>query len=480
MFIKAEIKAIKGKKFKNTLLLFLIVFISLNSLGFGKAMLSYLKQRMDSPFVQFVDVNIPIGDFSYLLDELSSSNQMKRFNYDKPYPIYTDFKNLIGSNGSVINTYCRKVDKDDQLISFITESEELLLYKAGSFKNFHNEFACIATTDLLEKLGHTNSIPTHITILISIAQNEEISIPIPLKGVVTNLPDNVELLVGSPLFDVLKYGEPGTFDKLLSPEEPSKYIIVGNKINETLIKEQVLYDNVKKNKNYIEITAYDRLTDNKLKELQDINGIDTVFRTYNYDIISGLNNSTGQIFDYITFPFKALDSIPAFAKYLTTYGRKVDMSTIEAKENFRIFNNVGNVLSSALMIMSIMLITLFSSNIILAHIDKNKKNLGTLKAFGLSNGQIVKIYTAVSTLFISTVFISAYLLTILASPQILNLLVDQVFQMNLGKTNTTYFISIDLISGMGLFVLAPVTLVSLNVYRHIKGQTPGDLIYERD
>ncbi len=481
LFVSAELRAIHGNKSRNSLLLFIIVFVSLSSLGFGKAMLAYLKQKMDSPFVQFVDVNIPMGAQVNLIDELSLKDNLLRFNYEKPYPVYTSFNNVIDKNKAVQSAYCRKVGADDRLFKFILQSQELLLYSSGSFASFAEEYGCIVTSGFLNRLGFSEKPPHHLAILISIYDSSELQLPIEIRGVVADLPDNVEMLLSKPIFNALKYKEPGDFDKLVSPDYEQRYVIVGKEISDALIEQFKLkfgLNVLKEHDSFVETSVYPSLNAEILSEISSLEGIDSIYRMYNYPLLPGYSID-GQAIDYITIPFNKLDSIPSFEKFLKAYDLKIDMSVIEAKENFRVFNYVGNILSFVVRLISILLITLFSSNIILAHIDKNKKNLGTLKAFGLSNGQIIGIYTVVSSLFIGFVFLSAYVAAELAAPLLLQFIIEQILQMNLGTSETRYFIGVELLEGAIFFLAIPMALVSFNVYHHVKDQTPGDLIYER-
>ena len=55
-----------------------------------------------------------------------------------------------------------------------------------------------------------------------------------------------------------------------------------------------------------------------------------------------------------------------------------------------------NLLAYALIIFSILSIIFFITNLILSHINSNKKNIGTLKAFGLDNFSIIVTYSFIT------------------------------------------------------------------------------------
>jgi|GEM_PF-4874683 len=479
LFISAELKAIQGPKSRNFLLLFLIVFLSLTALGFGRAMLHYLKQKMDSPFVQFVDVNLPVGSPSNLLEQLSKLELQSRFQYNPPYPVYTSFTNIVTYNGNSESAYTRKVAADDKLFEFIIDSDELLQYSNGDLSNFHDNYGCIVTNDFLKrKLGFTVETPTHLSLLVSISDGVDIYIPIEIKAIVKALPDNVDLLMSEQLFNPLKSKE--DFEKLLYDPE-IKYVLTGKNVDISAL--QSMYPTIdvkvlKQLNTHVGISINELLDSSMISSINSHKSVDSVFRVYSFGALK-LNSLENHAVDYITFPFTKMDSISSFEVYVKNYDLKIDMSVIKAKENFRIFNNVGNILSLSVMLLSILLIAIFSSNIIIAHIDKNKKSLGTLKAFGLSNGQIIRMYTTITSLFIGAVFLSAFVLAELIAPSVLNFIVERILQMNIGSSNTRYFIGVGIPLGSLLFLAIPMALVSFNVYQHIKGQTPGDLIYGR-
>ena len=156
---------------------------------------------------------------------------------------------------------------------------------------------------------------------------------------------------------------------------------------------------------------------------------------------------------------------------------KIDLSIINSKNNFDVIKNLVKFLSMAIKILSFFSIFLFLWNLIMNHIDSNKKNLGTLKAFGLSNFNIVGIYSFISLamIFISLTF--SYLLSIFLGNNIIYAIINL---MDLDNLIEMKFMSESIINLFTIFIAAPAIFLVVSIYLKLKAQTPGDLIYERN
>jgi ABC-type antimicrobial peptide transport system permease subunit len=122
---------------------------------------------------------------------------------------------------------------------------------------------------------------------------------------------------------------------------------------------------------------------------------------------------------------------------------------------------------------------MFISNLLNRHLDKIKKNIGTFKAFGLSNSSLLRIYFTLSTWFVISALVVAFLLSLLfgslggvkAGLLFLNAVIEQ---------DESYF---DLFNWWLLLSTLMILLVSMMVIyvtaSNILKRTPGDLIYDR-
>ena len=152
------------------------------------------------------------------------------------------------------------------------------------------------------------------------------------------------------------------------------------------------------------------------------------------------------------------------------------MNTIEEKNNFDLFNKVANLLSFSLIIFSVFSMVLFITNLIVSHISKNRKNLGTLKAFGMSNNNVIYVYSSISVIII----LIAFLVSFLISSAVGNLIVESVAgNFNIKNPQELSYETYSFAELLLFFVITPLIFVVLKLLSSLHGSTPGDLIYER-
>ena len=137
------------------------------------------------------------------------------------------------------------------------------------------------------------------------------------------------------------------------------------------------------------------------------------------------------------------------------------------------------LLSYALIAFSIISIIFFIINLLLSHINKNKRNLGTLKAFGLPNKHIVILYSSITLLLVTIAYVSAYILSALLGQFVLDsyIVLNKINSEN--YLNYVVFENRNFLKTFGQFVLLPTIIIIYNLYKYLHEVTPGDLIYER-
>ena len=184
--------------------------------------------------------------------------------------------------------------------------------------------------------------------------------------------------------------------------------------------------------------------------------------------------------DMYTLFFKNPDDALLFDKWLNKKcGMNVEKSALESKKNYSFFEHLSQLLSFALIGFSIVSIIFFVINLLLSHINNNKRNLGTLKAFGLANKNIITLYSSITLLLVSISFISAFLLSGFLGQILLD---GYVNLKNINSenymTNVT-FMNRDFWNTFILFVLIPTIVIVARLFTYLYRVTPGDLIYER-
>ena len=175
-----------------------------------------------------------------------------------------------------------------------------------------------------------------------------------------------------------------------------------------------------------------------------------------------------------------LDKVAKFDKYLKDrYDVEWEKSTIEAKKNFSFFNNLSILLSFSIILFSIISIAFFTLNLLFSHINKNKRNLGTLKAFGLPNSNIVVLYSVITLLLVSISFTVAYSLSSLLGQSFLNFYTTFNKIDSANYISEVVFVNYNIKELLGFMVLAPTVFILIGLYLKLYKVTPGDLIYER-
>lgn len=195
--------------------------------------------------------------------------------------------------------------------------------------------------------------------------------------------------------------------------------------------------------------------------------------------------------DYLCINFKAggLDKIEDLAKFVSknsTFNSgeegqasnimEVDAGTVKEKKNFDYISKMTRLISTLLIIFSILAISLFISNLLKTHLNKVKMNIGTYKAFGLSDKESKSIYLEIMLRFIviglTISFIIAYIIGSLIGKWFeSNLRIEDQAQYFLLFANQTYIL-------LAIIILVTIMVSYFNINR-ILSKTPGDLIYNR-
>jgi ABC-type lipoprotein export system ATPase subunit/ABC-type antimicrobial peptide transport system permease subunit len=193
--------------------------------------------------------------------------------------------------------------------------------------------------------------------------------------------------------------------------------------------------------------------------------------------------------DYLCINFKknGLDSVEAFSKYVVqnlneenvkeeTNMIVVDSGAVKEKKNFNYISKMTLLISLLLIIFSIISISLFISNLLKTHLNKVKMNLGTFKAFGLSNQESINIYLQIMLRFVFTGLIFSLVISF-----VLGNVIDKIFSAWLSiEDQSAYFRLFDLNTYILITIIVVVSaIVSYLNIKKILSKTPGDLIYNR-
>jgi ABC-type antimicrobial peptide transport system permease subunit len=206
------------------------------------------------------------------------------------------------------------------------------------------------------------------------------------------------------------------------------------------------------------------------KRLLDEYGSQGLYRVYEYDFSEYTINEKA----YLSVHFDDLDKLGDFETYVReTFNVKIDMTQINAKENFNAVSTMGNILSALIIVFAIICIILFIVNLLKSYFQKIKRNLGTFKAFGISNRDLISVYV----LIMAGIVISAIVVSVSATwfvqgaLHICGVLKDGVFDyLSLWSFKT--------VCSIFVIIVAAIFTVYI-VMKDLLKATPGDLIYDR-
>ena len=499
IFFKPELISILSRR----ILIFILIaisFLALFSIGFSSTAKYYLKARMDNPFVKFISVDIPTDDdnIESVRKFLNNDSLKSKFGYSEFSELAKRNINLLASDelkldGS-ISARNQAVNNNDSLYKFILSDNSIQL--SDTILPFSSHpFGIIVTKRILNRLGYFNiNTVSHIKMILAKADTnlnnqKDTYIILPINGVVDELPDKLDVLMGVYLYkSIIGSDEDSEYSNVLDinssdyADENSVFIhsnLDSLSMLNSLKQIGIEYPNLSSSDNHLKGWCFTikNFNDSTNSLLTKKMGSLKPEKIYNY--ISHIDlSSKNEIVDdasKMMFVFNNLDSVKQFQEYMfNQYEWNLDMNTVEAKSNFNVISKISNILSFILYTTNVLLIIYVLTSIIFEHIEKNKQSLGTLKAFGLSNYTITIVYSSIAFVISSTIFgLSFILVKLIGSP------ISSYIIKDLNVKDFIFNINFDFMV-IVRFVLMPVFIIAILIFNKLYNKTPGDLIYERD
>jgi ABC-type antimicrobial peptide transport system permease subunit len=400
--------------------------------------------------------------------------------------------------------FYRTVALNDPILANI-ESKENLIRGKGFDKSLDenmSELGVIVKSELLKTLHYKPDAPF---IYMSFPETDTSYrlIPIPIVGVVKNLPGMKDLISTQYFYWQRNYPFNGS---IFNPHEDKKLLLYTTDdslkvydFRDTLevyfleILKMNTAINVQKNTNtyrggYNIVVSFwpgpdnIRLVDSyysKLEESGLFKEIKEPVRLFNYESRKYRIDDVGR-YENIAVNFRNLDKVRLFAKYLKErYELQIDIAQVNAKENYNFITKLTRIISLILIGFSILSVCLFVSNLLKRHLESIKMNIGTLKAFGLSNRLLQKIYVKLVFRFVSLSIMVSFILAWIMGFLGLFRGVLYLFGDNIEK-GENYFKLFDTWTVIAVFLILTIsTLVIIKTAKKILQKTPGDLIYNR-
>lgn len=505
LFFTREYSALAGRGQKALVALTAILFFTFLALGFAAGSLSYLRLKMENPYTNWVDLPVSQSHIArqaagisdrYEKEDMAESFRLRSTDGFNKYTIdfyesaFSPF--LHPADTLSRNLWGRTIQGGEPLLDEILNPlKGNLVWCLPSF-NPSAFSACdlIVTEQLLENLGYKQ--PDSLGYLCVKDLNAVIFLRV--VAVVKELP-SLSLFATSPkLYNILTakrdYGRDCQDFILLNRKGGNRYSLLKNEAANTDLLDSLARVFFKGQQPSIYPqdpfhSGQQRYQPCTLAFLPanapSIGSVDSFLKWAQATIaLSGYapldcsNEDCANIpfkdYHYLAFHFNRLDRIRAFSADLRkTFNIDIDISQVEAKENFAFVSQLTLIISLILIAFAILSIVFFVNNLLRTHLFEVRANLGTFQAFGLDRQFLVRIYLKIVFAFLAISVALAYALS---------LLVDRAAYF-LSREESTF----DILNVWILVAIAGLLAVSLffsaKTIRRILESTPGNLIYER-
>ena len=430
-----------------------------------------------------------------------SVNFFDFYGFKKPYAVFESYESFINRDLNIKKlAKVRKGDEYDPVYDYIDSLQQAddKFYLKNNFD--YDGWGCVVSLDFLQSKNKLNYDENNIPFINyrKPINGSDAYFSIPVQGIVESFPDGVDILAGEKLFNAFHPSNYNFWASLTDIDSNRTsylqyYVFNNDSLKNYLVEndfKEIEYDDIiheggkmfkKNNLTFDErsniLNNSPNLKTSNIKQVGFMNVLD-----FNH-VHSPRDISLDK--EYFVFEFQndRLDGISYFNSFLKNNtaekgkSLEIDMRIIESKKNFDLFKKLASLLSYALIFFSIFSIVLYITNLIVTHISKNKKNLGTLKAFGLSNNNIILIYSAISIALITISFIISFFISALIG----NMLVSAIANyFEIGDASTLNYISYPVHVLAAFFIMLPSLAIYLKLRIELKDNTPGDLIYGRE
>ena len=508
LFVKREGQIVLGKHYSNMWLLCCVLFATFLAIAFSNASLDYLSYKMKDPFINWVDIKNSAGyDITGFEESLQNEDIMAKYhfgNYQTDQSSYWSYSTYNASSCYLRGRFFEEIQTP--LVQAILDKENVIEEYKIAYDQLNNDsYGIIITQDaLVNKLGYKNEVPAYIYYRAycdyeaadefgaDLVDGNCADVPLPVLGVVKRLPTNMDIIGTKHFYDQrnsysLNMYEPSYFSSFIYylPEN-----VNSTKFIEFLEQVKQQHTDLSSYTGEIELPRMKSFGDGRFVYLafDDEDEVDfMVNKTINEEIIQKygskgvirifdyINNETSYSdYDYISVHFQNLNEITAFQEFAKDeFHIDIEMSQINAKDNFNEVSIMANILSWTMIIFAIICILLFIINLLQSYFQKVKRNLGTFKAFGISNKDLISVYVLIMlvTICIATLIALIATLIIQGTLPLLGFVKDGVYNYLSLWSGKTLSAVIIIIAASGYTVYYVVS--------NLLKATPGDLIYDR-
>ena len=492
------------RRFSNWILVALMI-LALSAIGFSSGSLLVLKEKMEDPYVNWISVEFQRLSRSEI-EERTSFLQQKSdiYGIKSVFPYNRFGLNFDIEGEGVFTEWGRNIDISDPLLQVLGVKDNLI---NGSMFVGPSDIGIIITEDFARRVR--DSAFVWISLIGSDGVNQNaVKIPLPIRGVVRNLPDRSKFLVTSYFYSKYWGNDP---TKPFNPQNTHKILLFceGDRRKAELLGDslrsflrsidtlQPLLPNCFIESPSKEVTPSIKGTMVTAQFFpvnalawENIEALVSQFKDRNrslfesggtVNVIQFPNSPPSSIesFNRLAIHVNRLDFVPAIRDELSKeYGLDIEMGKVESLENYKFVANLTTALSTLIILICIISVCVFMTYVLQLHLQRNQTYLGLLKAFGLPAKSLRKMYayTLLRSLAQSVLLGLAISLAIGYSGAIRSLLalwykVDYRY---------VYFDMVNLYPV--IFVVVLFVFAQLSIYisaNRILRRSPGDLLYDR-
>ncbi|MFW5804161.1 MAG: ATP-binding cassette domain-containing protein [bacterium] len=542
IFVYNELREFLGRNFpKNFFFVLFIQFLIFYLIGTANGILDFVAKQDKNPFVQVINISSSYDGIESKMNDVYQQIDFKQYGIDAVayfkqashyfYPVnehpdtISNEKFFDKNNFQIIPV--SSVQPGDPLKDFLLQNPEL--NPVGTDFSGSDDYSVIVTRKFLNSLGQKDSV--FVIRSINNASGNKCYQPLPIRGLVDQLPGDADMICQDNLWASITQDNSWQmahgkfnlwikmdsslffreFDPLLTNELKNISETVGISIETEDYYDDIIMDTIK-NKFISNIRDINDLFEYSVSASQI--SIQEAQLLYNEMInsesiqnfmeendiplgriqLSFIKNlSTGMDINYnnaniYVDNFRRIYEFSRKVEELS--GLKLDMAKIERIRNYKIVASVTSLLSAFLIIFSLLIIIIMLSNILSNHLNKIKKNIGLLMAFGV-NTKI--IYQSIMITFVLiTLLIGGFLSYLVGTQLQFNQWLFETttgfvlpnfsgFQISWAYSNETQILKI---------VTNPtiITVILMLFFNYIRfnyiinkifKETPGNLIYDK-
>ena len=495
LFLDNEYRALVRQGGRNNLWwLFAMLLLAVLALGFALGSLENLRRRMDDPFTNWLNLPVDLQTEPRLPDirdslsrgagqrfGLKTTEYWYRFNLAF-VPRQTDVLSIRPKALSF--QWGRSIDFRSDLFAKIVEEDNLISTRLPEVEESAAGAGIVVSRELLTSLGYEPSAELSSLAVYDLLSKEVYLLPV--RAVVEKLPSKTQFVCSYALYQVLN--APDCWERNLQRHRVGdnrlRFWCPADRVNEacrqlagTMPTGLQLVDcgaelaDSLRNLSVLSLHLSHPVDEGQLaaveKRVKSVLG-GKCSRYLGFEVLpQGCDHNQPH---YLAFNFQGLGSIREFGNWLSSnFGINLPQEHIESKRNFHLVSLLVQLISLVLFGFALLSIMLFINSLLQKHLQQIKPHLGTFKAFGLADEQLLRLYQRILLVFLLQALLLALACALLLAG------VEELLRVESMLIIADVRVVLPL-----LLLLLLAAILSRRTIRKMTSRTPGDLIYERE